>query len=375
MSPTTFREMNLAVFRGEAVAHPLFQPRFEPWYEWHRIFNQLPEPYWRLSLRGLYADLGVSMRYMHYYTGMPNPVAHEYAPEVQVRERIQGGELVRIIETPLGELEMGLHRTQDETWRTVRFAVRRPEDLRKLRWLYDHTTFSFSAEAFARGDAFVGDLGEPQFWVPKSPYQALAQIWMKLPDLIYALADCPDEVEATMAAIDAAYDRLYEGLTSSGCVRILNLGENLHQALFNPRYFERYLIPWYEKRCGQLRRAGIYTHVHLDGYFHTLLPYLKDLPFDGYEALTPKPQGDVELEEIKEHSGNKVLLDGIPAVLFLPSYSREELMACAERVVRLFHPRLVLGVSDEVPEGAGVEAIERVRMVSEWCRRQGATVT
>ena len=83
---------------------------------------------------------------------------------------------------------------------------------------------------------------------------------------------------------------------------------------------------------------------------------------------------DVSLEEIKAHIGDKVLLDGIPAVLFLPTYSREELMSAVERVVALFHPRLILGVSDEVPQGAEFEeAAKRVRMVSEWCREQNAS--
>ena len=102
-----------------------------------------------------------------------------------------------------------------------------------------------------------------------------------------------------------------------------------------------------------------------------MLRYLRHFPQHGIEALTPVPQGDMTLEEIKEHMGEKILLDGIPAVLFMDTYSRETLMACAEKIVKLFHPRLVLGVSDEVPEGIGEEAIERTRMLGEWCRTQG----
>jgi hypothetical protein len=172
-----------------------------------------------------------------------------------------------------------------------------------------------------------------------------------------------------MEAIDDSYDQLYEELPASGLVRILNFGENIHDQLLSPRYFERYLVPFWEKRCGQLRAGGIFTHVHIDGFFRSLLPYLACLPFDGLEALTPQPQGDVSLEEIRAHIGDKVLLDGIPAVLFLPHYSREVLIQTVETIVELFHPRLVLGVSDEVPEGAEPrEAIERIRMISDWCR-------
>lgn len=42
------------------------------------------------------------------------------------------------------------------------------------------------------------------------------------------------------------------------------------------------------------------------------------------------------LEEMKDALGDKILLDGIPAVLFTASYSREELMATAERIVISF---------------------------------------
>lgn len=136
----------------------------------------------------------------------------------------------------------------------------------------------------------------------------------------------------------------------------------------SPKYFEKYFLPFYDKRVAQLRKAGIFSHVHIDGYCHTLLKYLRHLPFDGLEALTPLPQGDVTLEEIKENIGDKILLDGIPAVYFMSTYSREELMTCVERIVEYFHPNLVLGVSDEVPEGADEEAIFRLKMVSDWCR-------
>jgi hypothetical protein len=363
------RELNLRVFSGDPLDHVFFQPRLEPWYDWQCRFGHMPDEYRDMGLMGFYDALGLSMRYVDYYTGGPSPVRRTFTPDVVMHERFTETEGSRVYETPFGDLVERHRFTVDETWREVGFPVKDREGLRALRWLFERMRYSFSSESFDQGRALLGDRGEPQFYVPKSPYQALAQQWMKLEDLVYALVDCPAEVEATMAVIDASYDELYEQIIASGRVRIINFGENTHDQLFSPRYFERYLVPFFEKRSGQLRDAGIYTHVHIDGYFRSLLPYLKDLPFDGYEALTPVPQGDVSLGELSEHIGNKVLLDGVPAVLFLPTYSRETLMRTVEKVVALFHPRLVLGVSDEVPQAAPAEeAIERVRMVSEWCR-------
>ncbi len=371
MTDMSYRQMNLNIFRGEPVPHVLFQPRIEPWYDWHQTFDCMPETFRGMSIGEFFDDLDVSMRYVHYYTGMPSPIVDAYGPAVTIHEQFGEKEGTRVYETPHGDLVEQHLLTPDKTWRLVGFPVKTAADLKKVRWLYRHRTYRYVPEDFAQGSAFVGPRGEPQFWVPRSPYQALAIDWMRYEDFIYALVDCPDEVLATMQAIDQSYDPLYAQLGAADELNILNFGENVHGGLISPRYFQQHVLPWYEKRSGQLRAAGKFTHVHIDGAFTGLLPFLKDLPFDGIEALTPTPQGDVDLETMAAHIGDKILLDGIPAVLFMETYSREALMMCAEKLVELFHPRLVLGVSDEVPEGTGEEAMIRVRMIADWCKGHG----
>ncbi len=370
----TFKEMNLAVFEKKPIPHVLFQPRFEPWFHWHEVFNCMPDRFKGSTVRDLYDQLGVSMRYMHYYTGMPDPVELTYPSEVKIRSGFSNVETeLRIYETPYGELTEKYQLTIDREWRQVEFPAKTVTDLNALRWLISHARYQFNQESYNQGVDFVGDRGVAQFWLPKSPYQAMVQVWMKLPDLVYAMADGLREVEETMRVIDASYDPLYEQVTASGVVKIINFGENLHEALFSHRWFEKYYLPWYDRRVNQLKHAGIFSHLHLDGYFHSLLSYLKTLPFDGLEAMTPIPQGDVTLEEIKEAIGDKIYLDGIPAVMFMDTYTRQELLEMAEKVIKLFTPNLILGVSDEVPEGAGIEAIDRVGLVAQTCRNYPLT--
>jgi len=43
----------------------------------------------------------------------------------------------------------------------------------------------------------------------------------------------------------------------------------------------------------------------------------------------------------------------------------EELIKCVKRLIELFHPRLVLGISDEMPPDGD---IERVKLVGELVR-------
>jgi hypothetical protein len=195
------REMNLCIFQRKPIPHVFFQPRFEPWYDWHKTFHSLPAAYRDMSLLDLYDAMQVSMRTIHYYTGIPDPIELSFDPQVQVRVQQNESTGVTVYETPYGNLVEQLKRTQDETWRTVGFPVKDCADLKKLRWLLRHTIYTFNVETFDRGSKYVGER-ESLLLVPKSPYQALAQTWMRLEDLVYALADCRAEVEETMRAID-----------------------------------------------------------------------------------------------------------------------------------------------------------------------------
>ncbi len=369
--PMTLKEMNLRVFRHQPIPHVLFQPRFEPWFDWNRQFGTLPRRLQGMNIRDAYDMLGASMRYVHYYTEQPDPVAYSYDKDVKVVEETRGELMYRQYITPKGTLQDVHKHTVDNTWRQVEFPVKGPDDLPAFRWLMERFNMSFNAAAFEQGSAFVGDRGVPQFWLPKSPYFALAQGWMKYENFIYAMMDRRGEVEEIMEVIDSRYDELYSQVAASGKVQIVNLGENIAMAYLSPDFFERYCLPWYEKRFGQLRAAGVYSHIHIDGYFKPLLPYLSRLPFDGLEALTPTPQGDVTLEEIRDNIGDKILLDGLPAVLFLSHHPREQLWECLEKVVEYFHPRLVLGISDELPEGGGEEAFNRMAEAAKWCQTHG----
>lgn len=189
--------------------------------------------------------------------------------------------------------------------------------------------------------------------------------YMGFENTIYALTDYPTETHDLMMAIEAWDDQMYDVIGSSP-LEILNFGENIDASMDSPRLFSKYLIPYYNKRIDQLHHRNKFCHIHMDGALKPLLPFLKETHFDGIEAATPLPQGDVSLEEIKEGLGDKILLDGIPAICFLPAQPLEELEACATKILEMFSPNLLLGISDELPPPAD---IERVRAVTEIVER------
>jgi hypothetical protein len=90
---------------------------------------------------------------------------------------------------------------------------------------------------------------------------------------------------------------------------------------------------------------------------------------DAVEALTPAPMGDITLDEIKEAVGDDiVVLDLLPAIDFLPGHPVEALLDLTRRVIDMFAPRLILGISDEISQVGEIEKVEAVtELVDKVC--------
>jgi len=354
-----FREMNLAIFRGQDPGGVLWQPRLEFWYAVNKRRGTLPERYRDAELLDIYDDCLASVRYF------VNPLRVRYR-RVKVREEwLDERRLARVWETPVGTLrevlrydEWGVSAYPEE------YKLKGPEDFRVLEYILQDEEWWWDQEAYQADLERVGHRGAPQFYFRRSPIQGLFIEHMGFENAIYALHDWPEVVSHYVEVATRADDALYEVLCSCPAP-ILNFGENIDAHMDPPPIWNRHLVPYYRRRIEQLHRAGKFVHIHVDGAMKPLLPHLRACPWDGIEAATPRPQGDVALEELKEALGDLVLLDGIPAVYFLPLYPVEELIKCVKRLIELFHPRLVLGISDEMPPDGD---IERVKLVGELVR-------
>jgi len=70
----------------------------------------------------------------------------------------------------------------------------------------------------------------------------------------------------------------------------------------------------------------------------------------------------VTLEELREGLEGMILVDGIPATHFLPSTSRKDLEKFVYKILDLFAPHIILGISDMLPPDGD---IEKVRMIGD----------
>lgn len=348
--------MVLAIFDGREPGGILWQPRLEFWYDVNKKRGTLPPALSQADLLDVYAYCHASVRYFG------NGLRVRYENVNLTQEWEDEKRLRRTWETPIGTLTEVIH--YDE-WKlsahNAEYKLKKPQDFKVLEFLLQGETWYWDQEAYAQDLERVGERGAPQFYFRRSPIQGLFIEHMGFEKTIYAMHDHPQIISHYVGVASEADDALYEVVCRCP-VQILNLGENIDAHMDPPPIWRQHLIPYYCKRTAQLQAAGKFVHIHIDGAMKPLLPHLRDCPWDGIEAATPLPQGDVTLEEIKGALDNLILLDGIPAVYFLPSFPVEALIECVKRIVDLFYPRLVLGISDEIPPNGD---IERVRLVGE----------
>jgi hypothetical protein len=261
--------------------------------------------------------------------------------------------------TPLGNLTESIAIGGGLGGHYTEFPIKTIEDMKIMRYILENSKVRFLENNYLKAEEQLGDLGVVSTYLYSSPYQRLVKTTMGFVRTVIFLKRKPDEMEKFMLFLEEWDDNMYDIIVNSP-LKIINFGENIDANLSPPPQFEKYLIPYYEKRVKQLHQAGKFCHIHMDGSLRDLLPYLADLPFDGLEALTAKPQGDVSLEELKASIGDKVLLDGVPSILFLPEYSNEYLREYTQKVLEMFSPNLILGVSDELSPNGQIRKIEMI---------------
>ncbi len=368
------RERILNTFAHTKIDRVAFSPRIHYWYRGNNVGQltknieachaPIPEEFWGKTLMQIFDLLDAAPRY-------PGEVG---APSF-FRTKVRDGadlklavfmddnmtDVVHLAETPLGDI---IEKLRPGPGGAGSYHIERPiktvADIPKVKYYLENMEFIFDQAAFENASEMFGPRGEPTGYFSRSPYQRMVLEFLGFEGTTRWLRKYPAECQDLMDAISAYDDRVYKVLEKSP-LKIINFGENIDANLAPPNVYEKFHIPYYRKRVQQLHAKGKYCFIHVDGSVKNLLPYLKEIDFDGYEALTPEPQGDVTLEEIKDTIGDKILVDGIAATLFMSQFSDQEFTRAVQRILELFSPNLILGVSDELPPNG---EIRKAKLVS-----------
>jgi len=363
----TRRELNLAIFEGTAKG-VLWQPRLETWIRHHMERGTLPKRFHGMDSLQIYDALGCSVRYAA-SAGIERYWNREDL--VRIEEQHPNHTVIRV-RTPVGEI-CTVYRDIWENGRRVNhriveFPVRTVKDLRLVTDLVNRQQFRANLETFLRAEKAVGHRAEPTMFLSSSGFTELIKTWCGLPDTYYLLHDHPAEVEPYLEACDRRDDRLIDEALKIPC-RIFNLGDHATNEFTPPPILKKYMMPRWQRISRRLHSEGRFVHTHWDGNSRLMLPFLRETRLDGVEALTPAPMGDITLEQIKDAVGKEiVVLDLLPVIDFLPYRPLKEVLEFARRVIDLFAPKLILGISDEISQVGQIEKVEAIsKLVDDIC--------
>ncbi len=370
MKTLDFSKFHRKVVFNQAGGRIIWQPRILCWYT-DKIFEDggLPAPYTGMTQYDLYRSLGCSAR-LYEFNECFQRIEH---PAVQViQKKINETDTQTTIHTPVGD-QVAVHRKSPHSWHylTLKWEVETEAELKVAAWREENTEWAWDQARYEELITTLGDLGAPTMYMPRMNVQSLYIEKMGVTNGILALYDWLDMVEVYFRALEESHARLMDIINLSP-IDIINFGENIHAGTLSPRLFLKYHLPACQRRCEKLHQAGKFIHSHWDGDTKPILKYAQETGLDGIEAITPKPQGDVTLEEIKAGLGDKIyLLDGIPAVFFDDTFPVATLVECTHQLIELFAPRLVLGISDEISSHGD---LERIRLVGQIVDEYNAVV-
>jgi uroporphyrinogen-III decarboxylase len=174
--------------------------------------------------------------------------------------------------------------------------------------------------------------------------------------------DEPEELEATVATINAAHEKVTR-LMADGPSQVLFHSDNLSSDVQSPRWLERYSGSYYRRMAEIAHEYGKPLVTHIDGRLRGLLHAVGTMGIDGADAVTPAPWGDLTPQECRDEAGPKFILSGgVPPDSFSPNMPLKVLDEQIEAWLALRHqsPALIVAPGDQLPPDGDVNRVARL---------------
>lgn len=361
----TNRERILTLLSGKKPDRVPWFGDLDYWYHSHAALGTLPAPYAGDGYFQLNRDCGVGF----YLQGFM-PVRTTYG-DVPISVEHQGDHTIRTFHTPKGDLtEIQQYLPVSCSWGIVKHAVSDADDLPAFMHYIRQQTYEPEYEEINRRQAIIGDNGVVLCYAPRSPFMQLITTYTGVENLVYLLNDAPDEMAELFDLMTVRYNKAAE-ITVASPAECIMIPENLSSEVVGLRYYRQYLRPYESFWIRQIRQAGKFSFIHMDGTLSGLIYEVAKTGFDVIEAVTPLPCGDMAMADaINRVPGPTILWGGLPGAIFTPSTSVTDFTAHVIAMLNLMRqqPRFVLGVADQVPPDG---LLDRVKAVVGLCDQYG----
>lgn len=356
------RQRILKLLAGEKPDRVPWFADLDYWYRGLQYNDELPQKYEGDGYFQLNKDLGTGFYLQGYF-----PFAEEYE-HVTIEEEEKENRKITTVETPHGNLQqVNKFLPGSSTWAYEEHFVKDVSDLKAFRCWLEHTSYKPDYEEAVRRMDLIGDNGVVLCYLPRSPFMEMVAVYSGIENLVYMDLEAPDEVQTTLELMDKKFTEA-ANIAVECPADCLMIPENLSSEVVGKRYYQKYMQSYETKWIKRIKEAGKYSFIHMDGTLKGLISMVADTGFDVLEALTPAPEGDLEIEEISEEAGpGPVLWGGLPGPHFTARVSDKKFDEYVKRVLDVMkqEPRFVLGAADQVPPDGLKERIIRVNELVE----------
>jgi hypothetical protein len=309
----------------------------------------------------LHNELGILPYYQYGKFWSAEP---QYGDSIRQEESDEGKKHIRSFFTPQGELhEESVYSPLSCSTGITKHFVETEGDLDILLSMTRHRRLAPSnlTDWPERSRLWQKHGGLPCIGLPRSPLSAWIVEWAGVQNGSYLLSDCPEKCAALFESMEEQEQPILEAVCDLA-PPLVHFPDNLSSDCMT-RLYDDHLAGVHRRRIGRLHSAGVKCAVHLDGTVKGLLPKLTDSGFDAIEALTPKPGGDLEPEEIRNLADGRsvILWGGVPGIMFAPPYTWEQMESHVRRLMACWQGRpFILGVADQVPPDGNIDFCRKI---------------
>ena len=366
-----------------------FIDRMEIWYKSKCQDGTLPEKFKGMSLNEIHRAIGIGRQkftapYAFKLHGVE--VIYTFENEVIYREsdpvteyfpaqwapdqvpRDKAGKTVIEYVAPVGKLRLTYEVAESmvamsgiEPYLT-QHLIKSEEDYRIAEHIIEHTEIVPQFDKILQDERELGDNG---FVVPclhRIPFQqALLEYLGEVP-LFTALYDSPRLLDRLIHLLDQQFIQILQQLSDLPAIYV-EFGDNLDGVMTNPKLFEKYCLPYYQKYTEILHGQGKKVGSHTDGNVKPLLHLLAESGLDVSESFSPVPLTECTFEEAWETWENGPMIwGGFPSPILEERTSEVQFQDYVHRILEIVGDQnIILGVGDMV---LGNNLIERVAYIA-----------
>jgi len=282
---------------------------------------------------------------------------------VKARTIWKDGSLKRHFETPLGTITDAFVIDDTSPWMMfpVEHKIKSLEDVAIYQYLIESQQYYSTYDYYLDISEEIGDEGVAATIAPITPFETLLEVEIGMSNFHYLLHDHPREMRELMDLMHRKNLDACE-IVAQSPAEVAIIYENTSTSNMSPSMFPEYVLGYLNDYADIFHRSGKWLFVHMCGKLRSIVNEVGQGEYDGVVDIAPPPTGDLDLAEVKEFLGERmVVMGGIDATTFAslkPEAMKEHVWILLDRLPSI--EGVILGSGDAVPKGTPLESLKAI---------------